>query len=482
MHGLIARAAAAVTATMALALWSCDGGSFLSEIDNNDISIALKTIEPGAFVSGEIEVTLEPRTNPENGPQDLSLLWELRVAEGAHTVLERSKSISSPDSVARLELPEDLETGLYTLGLVLRRGEREIEREERRFFHTRGEYEFMRVSSYPAAFVPDSEGILVARVKHPGTVPPFARLRFAGREYQGIVENGRFEVGLESPESEGVYLARFELFPVSPPDGSPDYEFESPVSYDHKLIVKDRPSPGLESGDPGFSRFALQGNLRDSGARPKLARDAAQSATEIGDPQFAVRDEVFGYWLEEGDGFELSDFVLPVRANGVDAFTLEFALYLPTEQSNRHVFSTVTRGENPIGVVVMLAEEGRLRLGLFSGPRHVSVEPDERIFPVSGAARVRISVEPQPDGTEISISDRRGVRFNRQIEELRAEDWELRPDELREATEEAADHPQRVGIGRTVVGGEHGFCGIIESFAAYTGKKGADAFVRSVVY
>lgn len=509
---------AAAVATIAVALlplfttFGCEGNSLFFEIDNDDISVSLETIAHGSIVSNDIEVSISAQRNDGAARTDtasrdageaggagsagnegvdasvtvepLVLDWVVRTTDRSRVVSQGSLELSEATTSTKLRLPEDLSAGLYELEVTVLLEGRQIEQLVRDFFYSTGSYQFARVSSYPAAFVPNSDGILIGRIEHPEDHSPFVRVHFAGRSHTAEVDNGRFEVMLHSPESEGVYLAQFELFPVRPPSGRGEYGFEGPITYNHKLIVKDRPRAGLGDGDPRFSRFALRGNLRDSGVRPQLAADSAERATEIGTPRLAVRDEVFGYWLESGDGFELSDFMLPVRDGAVEAFTIELEMYLPTEQDNRHVFSTVSDSDDAIGLVVLTAEEGRLILSIWSGERSVQIETGERMFEAGEASQVRVMVVPRKDDTLIRLSNRRGAGVEEFVTELSDKDWRLggtRP-VTTEAREAEGSDPRRVAPGRTVVGGTNGFCGIIESFSAYSGDRGAGVLTRRIVY
>ncbi len=472
----------AAVAAILLAMFACEGRPFVLEIDNGDTAIELESIEAGAIVSDEIEVVLKLRNNPGSEPEGLRLHWAVRSAQTAEVLLERSLELDSPYAAAKLTLPEELSPGLYVLEVTLYHDEQLVERHEREFFRSFGSYEFVRVSSYPAAFAPDSEGILVARIEHPGAAPPFVRVRFAGQDRTAIVKDGRFEVVLHSPKAEGVYVARFELFPVRPPAGRSDYDFDGPVVHNHKLIVKDRPVAELSSEDRRFSQFRLRGNLRDTGLRPKLSAESSERASVIGEPRLAVRDEVFGYWLEAGDGFEVSDFLLPMQDGVVHAFTLAFGIYLPEDQRDRHVFSTVVDAERPIGVTISIGQEGRLVLSLFSGDESVTVESDERVFAAGVSSRVRVTVQPQPEGTAVRVSDRRGVRFEQIITGFGAEEWKPGAFKRRDIRDEASGRLQSVAAGRTVVGGDDGFYGIIESFSASAGGLVADSSGRSDVY
>ena len=479
MHTVMVRA---VTAAILLSVLACEGRSLFLEIENGDASFELQTIKTGAIVASEIDVTFRYRDNPETTPEALALDWTVRPVDSGEALLARSLELDARNPQAKLELPDSLEIGVYMLELTLRQDERVLEQHEREFFRTAESYAIARVSSYPAAFAPESDGILVARVKHPAAQPPFVRVRFAGQDRSAVVEDGRFEVVLHSPETEGVYLARFELFPVPPPAGRPEYEYDGPIVYNHKLIVKDRPAARFAEDERSFARFALRGNLRDSGLRPIIAPESSEAATPIGYPRLAVREEVFGYWLESGEGFELSDFLLPVRDRAVQPFILEFDIYLPTEQRNRHVFRTHADAEQPVAVAVMIGEEGRLLLLLSSGERHASVETEERVFPVGSSSRIRVAVRPGADGTVVRVASRRGVRFEKLIEELTEDAWRLGSFERREVSEEAAEHSHSVAAGRTVVGGENGFYGIIESFSAYLGGSFADLDGSDGVY
>ncbi len=508
-------AAAAATILVALlpvfALLGCEGNSLFFEIDNDDISVVLETIADGSIVSGEISVSIATqRSNDataENGTaaeavsgeggeggvgeargpgvasEPVVLDWVVRATDRPRVVSRGSWEITEAAESTTLRLPEDLSTGLYELELTVSVDGREIEHLEREFFYSSGSYRFARVSSYPAAFVPNSDGILIGRIKHPEDQSPFVRVHFAGQSRTAEVEDGRFEVMLHSPESEGVYTAQFELFPVKPPADRAEYRFEGPVTHNHKLIVKDRPGAELADGDPRFSRFALRGNLRDSGVRPRLATESAEHASEIGSPRLAVRDEVFGYWLESGEGFELSDFMLPVRGGAVEPFTIELEIYLPTEQDNRHVFSTVSKGDDAIGLAVLTAEEGRMMISIWSGERSVQLETQERMFETGAASQVRVIVIPRSDDTLVRLSERRAARVEEFVAELSAEEWRMGT--TRDATteaDEAGSDARKVAPGKTVVGGVNGFCGIIESFSAYSGDRGADELTRRVVY
>ena len=322
---------------------SCgDTGLFLDASGEDDFVI--ESIEEGAVLksSDEIQVALVYDEGVYN-PESLEILLVGQDEEIIGSTLLKGSSLTDP--LPPVSLPE-LEPGYYVIRYIVRTGEEIISDVEFPFFFTNDDYLVQGISIYPPVILPEGAGLLEAELHIPAGSDPF--LRWSSEEtliYEGLLSEGADRIEWTAPDTAGVYVITFELFPFE--TGIPgSYTFSSTVSHQARVYVGEK--QGTAKGDLGpeesyHSLFHFKGSLVDSG----IGSDTAVLEA-TGHPALDMRDGFFGYYLDGVSGFYTPRLLIPQAEEGAVPFSVTFRLLLDGEQVERNFFTILGESEQSV--------------------------------------------------------------------------------------------------------------------------------------
>ncbi|MFP4563792.1 MAG: hypothetical protein ACLFRY_10845 [Spirochaetia bacterium] len=296
----ISRTAVAAALITSFFLFSCEAPFDFEEPEEKSVSLQVETVVPGSFLSPGDAVTVSlALLEGDVAPSRIDFSLE---SEKGSSRASSSFELDGSDSLPDLEIPR-VEPGLYVLeSSVYDAEETLLQRESVRFFIVDDEYAIRRISTLPVSVEPDSEVILFAAVEAPAEARPYLVWRMGDKIiYEGTVTSGTVKARWRSPEVEGVYSLKAELFPFQPYDLD---DFHSQEALETDVYVS-RSTTALK-GDIGPAEhyadlFHLRGNYNDGGYA-----GSGGVAEEIGNPLFDVRDSLYGLSLEGSSGVVFS--------------------------------------------------------------------------------------------------------------------------------------------------------------------------------
>ena len=226
-----------------------DTGLFLPTPEEES-RIEILTVESGTVLAHSDEVSIEIVFDGEELEVDQMEIDLL----GADDELLYSQILGSEEIQALptpVQLPDDLETGLYYLNVALF-FEGELVIEKRAEIYVAAEPHIIHgVVSYPGIFYPGGRGLVRAGIDVPDTSNPFLRWRSAdGIIAEGYLSEGFDEIEVDVPEREGVFSLSLEIFPlIIPLLEPPSAEVVSSNRFDAQLFVStDQPKEPHELG------------------------------------------------------------------------------------------------------------------------------------------------------------------------------------------------------------------------------------------
>ena len=420
---------------------SCgDTGFLLDDAGENDFII--ESIEEGAVLKSDDEITVtlvydEGVYTPDS--------LEIVLVDGEENVIG-STILTGADLVDPLppvSLPQ-LEPGYYVIRYTVRSGDEVISEAEFPFFYTEEDFLVQGISIYPPVILPNGSGLLQAELLIPETADPF--LRWSTDDtliFEGFLSEGADRIEWQVPDSAGVYVISFELFPYG--NGVSDfYSFHSSVFHEARIYVGDK--QGVAKGDlvpeeSYFSLYHLKGALLDTGAEGN-----EQELRETGQPALDIREGVFGYFFDGVSGLVADRSLIPFSDDSAVPFSVIFKFLLEEEQVERDFFRLLrSSNETVFGMYTNTMGELLLVLNSEAGSALVSsgIFNDELEF----AKELTVNIVPGDEETVITwfidglYSGSTAVPFVFAVQE--SEDY------------------------TSVIGGNRGFIGLLDEFGVY---------------
>ncbi|MFQ3620851.1 MAG: hypothetical protein SNJ78_07890 [Spirochaetales bacterium] len=328
-------------------IFGCSKEAFFGDPAPSEPEVKVLSLSEGAVLSPSAEIPLSLSLSSTGKKKDLSEPYTL-IASIQTTVGEEVASVSIPSIPPESGplpslVPPPLQRGSYILVLSLKQGQIEVYQKKIPFFVELGSYTLERFSLYPPSVPPASNALLQVVVQKPEQSDPWLRWTIQGRVVQEkLLSEGGAEVSWISPEKEGVYPVRVDLYPFQPKDS-----FPSPVFLTAQLIVSN--TVGVQENDFSpeesyWSLFHFMGNLRDSGSRKdKLSYKAGGGGNlaPLGSPRITLKNRVFGYYLEGESGFGTDQLLLPLpEKERTFTWTIQFRLRPEAPLENRTWFET----------------------------------------------------------------------------------------------------------------------------------------------
>ena len=435
---------------------SCgDTGLFLD--DSGEEDFVIESIEEGSVLksSDEIQVSLLYDEGVYN-PESLEILLIGQDEEIIGSTLLKGSSLADP--LPPVSLPE-LEPGYYVIRYIVRTGEEIITDVEFPFFFTDDDYLIQGISIYPPVILPEGSGLLEAELHIPAESDPF--LRWSSEEtliYEGLLSEGADRIEWTAPDTAGVYVITFELFPFETHvPGS--YSFNSTVSHQARIYVGDK--QGAAKGDIGpeenyHSLFHFKGSLVDSG----IGSDNTV-LEEKGHPSLDMRDGFFGYYLDGVSGFSSDRLLIPPAVDGAVPFSVTFRFLLEEEQEGRDFFTVLREPEESV-FRIFTDDEGSPALELVSDTGSALVSSGIAGDRLGMVRELTVSIVPLEYGTLIQwfvdgiFSGATEVPFI------------FSCDDISEYT--------------SIIGGDSGFTGILDEFGVYSLSNGGEASADHQVF
>jgi|GEM_PF-1735667 len=440
---------------------SCGENSvFIPEL-NRDNQVSLQTIKNGSILkeADQIPVSLQyarPEEQDRNAPDRMDIVLSSSSGE-----IIGSRSVTG-EAMRRPQLPPvdlpSLEPGMYRIVFRLYREGEETQKVERLFFFAPGEYRLVGVTSYPPSFFPNSSGLLRAQLDVPESADPYLRWSMDGKTLgEGYLSRGANEILFTSPAEEGVYRVRVELFPTGPVSGI-QFDFTSSVTQSAEVFVQRRARLGEKDLTPEESYFTLfhfMGNVRDDGVRPALFEKARDDVEVLGDPGLRIMSDLFGYYLDGQSGFALDDVALPFYGGKLSPFSLNVRVYPDGAQDERTIFAAQS-ADGTLSFRLSTGTGGVPALALSHGSERAVVSASEPMIIPGEPTLMSVSVVPGPTETTVMwFAD--GLAVSTAVAPV-GFGKPGRAEETPEWNEVA---------GRTVIGGENGFRGVIDEFGVY---------------
>lgn len=400
------RALIAVSATLLL-LWSCGESSLLMGEVDEPARVEVRSVSAGAVVDGAAEIPIRVARDPVYTGDESTvdrLLVELLDHEGTVLAEQTYEAVDEAADLPPVALP-GLEPGLYSLRTTYTDGEEVVSEQTVPFFVVEGTYRILGLTSYPASSYPQADGLLRVSLDAPVGADPLLVWWLDDEVIESgyLSETGR-TVSVLSPEAQGVFPVRVEVYPVWP-EGADFRSVPAPESYSSELYVSESPSLAATDFAPARSYFALyhlRGTLRDEGARVDWFPSRDFAATPVGQPELAARNDVFGYALDGASGLRSDGAVWPVFDGELSPVSISFRLLADSLGGEATLLTIATRLGDLATIVV--GEDGRV--GLRLATVDAGVWSDTPVIRAGAVELVTVSVVPGSEtGTVSFFSD-----------------------------------------------------------------------------
>ncbi|MFW5801547.1 MAG: hypothetical protein ACOCVC_05915, partial [Spirochaeta sp.] len=321
-------------AVVFLAAGSCgEAGMLMPNVDRvDDASIVTGSagviVAAGSEMTAEIALSSQFRSSEQTPIRMEAYLFD---AEGEEVAVGRfSAEDLSDDSTPPFRLPDDLESGYYEIRYRLFQQDRLLASHVRPFFVADDTISLGGISVYPSTIEPDSQGILQLGIQRTqgSESDPYIIWRFDGRVIEsGSLSSGLDEILIRSPDRNGVYSVRADVYPFAPTDDAP-YSFPAVNQQRGEVVVSSDSqarSHELQPVQSYYSLLRLNGNLRDTGMRNE-GDTQAQHFHPVGEqePPLVIDQGRLGHQFSGDDAIETNGSVFPSRGSMPDSFTLTF--------------------------------------------------------------------------------------------------------------------------------------------------------------
>ncbi|RDG29252.1 hypothetical protein DV872_22740 [Oceanispirochaeta sp. M1] len=267
---------------------------------------SLESVEDGAFLEPGSSVNI---VFTEIGSRAKLVHIVLEDAAGmeiasAEVEPEMLKGIGMP-----MDLPADLEDGIYYLRFTVMDGDIQLFQDQRYFFLAGGIYNISSLETYPPGI--KAGDIISARIilTSPVDSDPWLRWTLAGEVLlEGFLSKIGTTCSFSVPEEGGVYSLRVEVFPVSPQDRHISSIYRHSDLFVTSGEGDDVPWKFIE--DRTYLYFI---EFKDDLSNRMNPSDVPEL---IGDPLPSSLGGFSGISFSENDGLLFTDYALPLYADG----------------------------------------------------------------------------------------------------------------------------------------------------------------------
>ena len=351
-----------------------------------DISTVVRgeILQPGDEI--EIEYTFE---ETDSEPDRL----EIRLSGPDGLILREITVIEQPliGWVPPIVLEETAAEGMYSAQFDFFIGEDLFYSEQREFFISSSVNAVKSINSYPPFLYPGGRGLFYADTDCSGD-GCWLRWTLDGDVIaEGTALEGYGSIEIEAPGVEGVYDLSLEVFPFAPPaEGS--YAFESTIKKNVPLYVNTEQKSGVTEFGPSddfYTLFHFRGSYYNS-ADADLSEITALNP--VGQPRLAVRNGLFGYYLDAASGFETGRLMVPVEKGRLEPFSFMMSIIPYAPVSGNLFYSGNSDGSFYISGDAL--SDGRLNATVYIDGRTWSLSSNEPMLSENVYSSVSLSVRP----------------------------------------------------------------------------------------
>jgi hypothetical protein len=329
--------------------------------------------------------------------------------------------------------------GEYSLVFSLSSGQEVLTKNECVFFYNDEDYQINGVWSYPWLIEPKDKALLIADLKTTDMLNPY--IRWSQNDVviaKGLLHDGLDQILWETPPKEGVYSIRVEFFPFAPPKGK-DFEFASKTVMSAELYVS---APAKNAGQE--KKKNLFYNLFDIYLHSKENAGTGNSSlaqTQLKKPKIVLNSDIIGFQLDGIRGFICDDFIIPVKNNLLQSFNISLGIMPQGEQKSKTVF-------------YIYSGNGAFSLRYFFNEKQVPTV----VMTVDGVTHTFVS-----EIRGLTVGQRYIIDFSLILNDdtLKAV-WRM--DGKRMSSTENAYAVKKINnAGFTIIGGNNGFTGVIDT-------------------
>jgi hypothetical protein len=267
---------------------------------------SLESVEDGTFLESGSSVNIVFSEIGNRAELVTIILEDAEGLEIASTEVEPEvlKGLGMP-----MDLPEDLEDGVYSLRFIVMEGDIQLYEDKRYFFIADGIYEIVSLETYPPGIKVGD--LISARIilNSPSNSDPWLRWTLADEVLQeGFLSEMGTDCDFSVPEESGVYSLRVELFPVSPLEE----QISSIYRYSDLFV-------SLGDGDEVPWKFIEDRTylyfieFNDALSNRMNPDDVPEL---IGKPVSSNQGNYSGISFSENDGLLFDDYALPIYRDG----------------------------------------------------------------------------------------------------------------------------------------------------------------------
>ena len=454
------RRLALATVAILLFLYSCsDTSLFLGDYEEPP-AVRVATVPSGTILmpGDDIPIRIERGAIAGDETSPDTLVFELLDHDGVVLAEQTTESVDHAVELPSVELP-DLPDGIYVVSSRYYDGDELVASDAVTFFICSAEIRISRVTAYPPSLYPGASGLLRVTTSAPPGFDPYLAWYVDGELMSaGFVSSGAAQLEVHSPDTQGIYPVRVELFPFWA-DDLDLLSLEPPVIYTTEIYVSDTPTllrTDLTPEPRYLTLYHLSGDFRESGARAEWLPQEELVARPDGEVRLAVDDDIFGYLLDGNSGITIPGATIPSREGSLTPFSIALRIR-PTELNGIQRLVSMITGDTE-RLSLLADPDGRIGVTL-SGDGEIlwSLVP---VLSLDTTESVTVSLEPEEDGVNVTffaggqgISTQHYPLFDPDL--LVAGDRITVPDEW--------DLLQ----GETRLGGGGGFVGIVDEFGIY---------------
>ncbi|MFW5995414.1 MAG: hypothetical protein ACOCRN_04810, partial [Spirochaetia bacterium] len=452
---------------LALLVAGCSDSSFFLPEEAIEGDISVSTIDDGAFLSSEDTISFEIEVGERTEFDGATITVEDRDGNTVDE-FERSRDDFGADMVVDVPV-SGLEEGVYSFEIRVfdARGESVLS-ERRQAFVVDGDYRLSGVSSYPARVHPGARAILRTSVDGPDNA--WLQWSVDGEVLASGPASGGFEeFEWQTPDAEGVYRVRVDLYPVGA-EGDDPFEFSSSMYETADVYVSANDSENAASLGPAesyYSLFPLRGDFRDIGVRSNS--DSGETGGEaLGSPELRVENDLFGYYLDGNSGFSAPGLAVPFIDNSLAPFSLNMVLLADGTQESRTLFRTES-ADDSFEFVLETDSSGVPQVRMRNGENEARSSMQYAVFDEREPVSLSVSLSPGTDYTTVMwFVDGRPSSIERLDVGFPSSPLGDSPTEA--ARTRVVDDTDGLSFqeGRTVVGAQSdGFVGLVDEVGVY---------------
>jgi hypothetical protein len=200
------------------------------------------------------------------------------------------------------------------------------------------------IESFPPVIYPGAEAVLKADLSLPENTDPF----LSWTQNNSLIKSGMYSEGLAeinwtAPMAEGVYSIALDVFPIAPVNGS--YSFQSQTRMSTEVYVTSTSDISSENDlgpdESYYVLFHFNGNLENSGTGFESLKAEADKELKI-----IQVNETLGYEMDGISAITIPEFILPLKQNKLQPFTIELGVTFEDIEVNGKILSVKTENND----------------------------------------------------------------------------------------------------------------------------------------